>query len=222
MKVILLSDVASLGTRGTVVNVADGYANNFLFPRKLAAHATDGALKTLEQQNKARARRQEEEVSNAKEVAEQLEQTVLKVTAKAGGNGRLFGTVTNANVAEAIQAGDLVDLIATFTAQPVVTGNQPAGPPVIATQRVLQDVLVLQMGPWPSEGAKNQNNGQVVVATMQLNEQDALVLKYTQENASGFALALRPANDHDLANPEPVTLEYINKRFGYKLPIAGQ
>ncbi|GAC1447301.1 MAG: 50S ribosomal protein L9 [Vulcanimicrobiaceae bacterium] len=103
MKVLLLSDVASLGKRGTVVNVADGYANNFLFPRKLAAYATDGGLKMLEQQNKARARRQEEEVSNAKEVAEQLEQTVLKVTAKAGGNGRLFGTVTNANVAEAIQ-----------------------------------------------------------------------------------------------------------------------
>jgi len=104
MKVILISDVATLGKRGAVVNVADGYANNFLFPRKLATVATDGALKVLEEQNKARARRQEEEVSNAKEVAEQLEQIVLKVTAKAGGNGRLFGTVTNANVAEAIQA----------------------------------------------------------------------------------------------------------------------
>ncbi len=104
MKLILLSDVASLGKRGTVVNVADGYANNFLIPRKLATFATDGALKTLEQQNKAKQRRQEEEVANAKDVAVALEQTVLKVTAKAGGNGRLFGTITNANVAEAIQA----------------------------------------------------------------------------------------------------------------------
>jgi len=103
MKVILLSDVASLGKRGTVVNVADGYANNFLFPRNLAASASGGALKVLEEQNRAKQRRQAEEVSNAKEVAEQLEQTVLTVTAKAGGNGRLFGTVTNAHVSDAIQ-----------------------------------------------------------------------------------------------------------------------
>ncbi|MFN2460909.1 MAG: 50S ribosomal protein L9 [Candidatus Velthaea sp.] len=103
MKVILLNDVTSLGKRGTVVNVADGYANNYLFRRNLAVPASNGALKTLEQQNKAKQRRQLEEVSNAKEVAEQLEQTVLLVKAKAGGNGRLFGTVTNANVADAIQ-----------------------------------------------------------------------------------------------------------------------
>lgn len=104
MKLILVSDVASLGKRGAVVNVADGYANNFLIPRKLGVPASAGALKTLEEQNKAKAKRQDEEVANAREVAETLEQTVLKVTAKAGGNGRLFGTVTNANVAEAIHA----------------------------------------------------------------------------------------------------------------------
>jgi large subunit ribosomal protein L9 len=102
MKVILLSDVASLGKRGAVVNVADGYANNFLFPRKLAAVASDGALKVLEEQNKAKARKEAEQVANAHEVAQQLEATTLRVTAKAGGNGRLFGTITNANVAEAI------------------------------------------------------------------------------------------------------------------------
>ncbi|MGB8266641.1 MAG: 50S ribosomal protein L9 [Candidatus Velthaea sp.] len=102
MKVILLSDVPALGKRGAVVNVADGYANNFLFPRKLAVTASEGALKTLEQQNKAKARKQADEVANAHEVAQQLEATTLKVTARAGGNGRLFGTVTNANVAAAI------------------------------------------------------------------------------------------------------------------------
>ncbi len=104
MKVILLDDVATLGKRGSVVNVKDGYANNFLFPRDLAAEASGGALKMLEQQNRAKQRRQAEEVANAKEVAEQLEQLVLKVSAKAGGNGRLFGTVTNAQVADAIHA----------------------------------------------------------------------------------------------------------------------
>ncbi len=104
MKVILLDDVASLGKRGAVVNVADGYANNYLFRRDLAAEASGGALKMLEQQNRAKQRRQAEEVANAREVAEQLEAMVLKVGAKAGGNGRLFGTVTNAQVADAIHA----------------------------------------------------------------------------------------------------------------------
>jgi large subunit ribosomal protein L9 len=102
MKVILLADVATLGKRGAVANVADGYANNYLFPRKLAVPASDGALKMLEQQNQAKARRKAEEVANAQEVAQQLEAMVLRVSAKAGGNGRLFGAVTNANVADAI------------------------------------------------------------------------------------------------------------------------
>ena len=104
MKVILLDDVASLGKRGAVVNVADGFANNYLFPRDLAAEASGGALKMLEQQNRAKQRRHAEEVANAREVAEQLERMVLKVSAKAGGNGRLFGTVTNSQVADAIHA----------------------------------------------------------------------------------------------------------------------
>jgi large subunit ribosomal protein L9 len=104
MRVILLNDVKTLGKRGDVANVADGYANNFLFPRKLATLATPGAIKQLEQQNNAKARRQAEEVANAQDVATQLEELTLEIPAKAGGNGRLFGTVTNANVAEAIEA----------------------------------------------------------------------------------------------------------------------
>ncbi len=104
MKVILLSDVKALGKRGDVADVADGYANNFLLPRKLATTATAGAIKQLEQQNNAKARRQAEEVANAQDVATQLGELTLEIAAKAGGNGRLFGTVTNANVAEAIQA----------------------------------------------------------------------------------------------------------------------
>jgi large subunit ribosomal protein L9 len=104
MKVILLGDVKTLGKRGDVATVADGYANNFLLPRKLATPATPGAIKQLEQQNNAKARRQAEEVANAQDVATQLEELTLEIPAKAGGNGRLFGTVTNANVAEAIEA----------------------------------------------------------------------------------------------------------------------
>jgi large subunit ribosomal protein L9 len=104
MKIILISDVKPLGKRGDVAEVADGYANNFLLPRKLATVATPGAIKQLEQQNNAKKRRQAEEVANAQDVATQLEGLTLDIPAKAGGNGRLFGTVTNANVADAIAA----------------------------------------------------------------------------------------------------------------------
>ena len=104
MKLILLSDVKPLGKRGDVATVADGYANNFLLPRKLATAATPGAIKQLEQQTNAKKRRQAEEVANAQDVATQLEELTLEIAAKAGGNGRLFGTVTNANVADAIAA----------------------------------------------------------------------------------------------------------------------
>jgi large subunit ribosomal protein L9 len=102
MKIILLSDVKSLGTTGTVLEVADGYARNFLLPRGLAAEASKGSLALLEQQRKAKARRDAEAVANAEALGKQLEGLLLSVPAKAGGNGRLFGAVTNGDVAAAI------------------------------------------------------------------------------------------------------------------------
>ena len=111
MKVILTGDVKPLGTRGAVVDVKDGYANNYLFPQKLAVVASPGAMKQLEQQQNAKKRKQAEEVANAQDVAAQLEDAVIRVAAKAGGNGRLFGTVTNAQVADALheQLGITID-----------------------------------------------------------------------------------------------------------------
>ena len=111
MKVILTGDVKPLGTRGTLVDVKDGYANNYLLPHKLAVVATPGAMKQLEQQQHAKKRKQAEEVANAQDVATQLEETIIKVAAKAGGNGRLFGTITNAQVADALhqQIGVTID-----------------------------------------------------------------------------------------------------------------
>jgi large subunit ribosomal protein L9 len=99
-----MSDVKSLGTIGTVVEVADGYARNFLLPRGLAAEASKGSLALLEQQRKAKARRDAEAVADAEALGKQLEGLQLSVPAKAGGNGRLFGAITNANVADAIHA----------------------------------------------------------------------------------------------------------------------
>jgi Flp pilus assembly protein CpaB len=128
----------------------------------------------------------------------------------------------NSNVANAIQAGDRVDILATFTAQPPATANQGSGPPLITSHHLMQDVLILQIGPWPSPDANAQSANEKTVITLQMNEQDALVLKYALENSNGLTLVLRPANETELANPEPVTLEYINKRFGYKFPLGGQ
>jgi Flp pilus assembly protein CpaB len=127
----------------------------------------------------------------------------------------------NTNVAEAIQAGDRVDLIVTFTLQPI-TGTQTAGVPVILTQRLLQDVLVLQVGPWPRPGAAAQQSATTTVLTFQLKEQDALVVKYAQLNASDLTLVLRPANDHKLVDPTPVTIEYLRDRFGFATPVPGR
>ncbi|MGA3038230.1 MAG: 50S ribosomal protein L9 [Vulcanimicrobiaceae bacterium] len=103
MRVILLSDVKALGKRGTVVEVAEGYANNFLIPKKLAAEASAGALASLEQQNKAKAKRQAEDLAQSQELARIIESKPLSLPARAGGNGKLFGTITNAQIAEAIQ-----------------------------------------------------------------------------------------------------------------------
>jgi large subunit ribosomal protein L9 len=104
MKVILMNDVKTLGTAGAVVDVADGYARNFLFPKGLAAEASTGAIALLEQQRRAESRREAEAQADAENLAELLASKQILVSAKSGGNGRLFGTVTNAQVAEAISA----------------------------------------------------------------------------------------------------------------------
>lgn len=103
MRVILLNDVKSLGKAGTIVEVAEGYANNYLIPKKIAAEASAGAMATLEQQKKAKAKRQAEDLAQAQEIAKLIESKPLSVPARAGGNGKLFGTITNAQIADAIQ-----------------------------------------------------------------------------------------------------------------------
>ncbi|MGB8518831.1 MAG: 50S ribosomal protein L9 [Candidatus Tumulicola sp.] len=102
MKLILLADVTSLGKGGDVVEVAEGYARNFLLPRKLATEADKGALARLGSQRKAQLRRDAQLLDDARALAARLEAAKLAVKAKAGGNGKLFGAVTNADVASAI------------------------------------------------------------------------------------------------------------------------
>ena len=102
MKLILLADVKPLGKKGEVVDVAEGYARNYLLPRKLATEADKGALARLGSQQKALEKREAQVLADAKALAARLEAAKVAVKAKAGGNGKLFGAVTNADVASAI------------------------------------------------------------------------------------------------------------------------
>lgn len=111
MKVILAADVEKLGHKGDVVTVADGYARNFLVPKGLAMTASKGALKQAEQMRRAR----EEETRKAKDAAAAKVATLgaspVYISARAGEEGKLFGSVTNSDVARAIveQLGEEVD-----------------------------------------------------------------------------------------------------------------
>jgi len=103
VKVILRKDVAALGDTGEVVAVKNGYANNYLIPQGIAIRATQGTLKALETEKKQQAKKVELLRKHAREVARNIEQLALKVYAKAGESGKLFGTVTSADIAEALK-----------------------------------------------------------------------------------------------------------------------
>ena len=102
MKVILTQDVKSLGKKGELVNASDGYARNFLFPRKLAVEANAQAMNELKNRESAEKYRLETELKNAKEVAAKINGKTVKLTAKAGQGGKIFGSVTAKEVAESI------------------------------------------------------------------------------------------------------------------------
>jgi large subunit ribosomal protein L9 len=104
VKIILRKDVATLGDAGEVVTVKNGYANNYLIPQGYAIRATEGTLKALETEKKQQARKIELQRTNARELAAKIEQMTLKVLAKAGESGKLFGTVTAGDIAEALKA----------------------------------------------------------------------------------------------------------------------
>jgi large subunit ribosomal protein L9 len=103
VKIILRKDVVSLGDAGDVVSVKNGYANNYLIPQGMAIRATDGTIKALETEKKQQARKIELQRKNARDLAAKLEQITLKVHAKAGESGKLFGTVTAADIADALK-----------------------------------------------------------------------------------------------------------------------
>ena len=104
MKVILLQDIKGKGKKGQMIEMSDGYARNYLLPRKLAVEATTDAVNTMRMNDKAAAERAAKERAEALEVSHKLRDMILTVTAKGGGAGRLFGSVTNQEIADALKA----------------------------------------------------------------------------------------------------------------------
>ena len=110
MKVILLQDVKTKGKKGQMIEVSDGYARNFMLPRKLAIEATADAVNTMRMNDKATQERIAREKAEAMEISKKLREMTVTVSAKGGGNGKLFGSVTNQEVAEALKAASGITL----------------------------------------------------------------------------------------------------------------
>ena len=104
MKVILLQDVKGQGKKGEMLNVSDGYARNFLFPRKLAMEATTDAINAKNIQDAAARRREAEERKAADELRKKLKEMPVRLQAKAGTGGRLFGSITTKEISEGLKA----------------------------------------------------------------------------------------------------------------------
>jgi large subunit ribosomal protein L9 len=110
MEIILIQDVANLGYKNDIVKVKDGYGRNYLIPNKLAIIASESNRKQLAENMKQQARKMAEALANAQKLAEQLAMTPVTVAVKANEDGKIFGTVTTANIAEALeQAGMNID-----------------------------------------------------------------------------------------------------------------
>ena len=104
MKVVLLSDVKGQGKKGQVVNVSDGYARNFLFPKNLATPADNQIMNELKGKEEARLRQIELEKQAARDTAEKLKNVTVKIKAQAGADGRIYGSVTSKEIAEQLAA----------------------------------------------------------------------------------------------------------------------
>lgn len=111
MKVILLADVKGVGKKGQEVNASDGYAKNFLIPRKLGIEANASNLNDLKLKKQSDDKRKAEELEAAKKTKELLEAKEIKIAVKSGENGKLFGSVTNKEIAQALEdaAGVKID-----------------------------------------------------------------------------------------------------------------
>jgi len=110
MKVILKQDVKGLGKKEDMVDVSDGYARNFLLPRGLAVEATQTNLNIMKTKKEAEKTKKEREIAAAKVLAEKLRQTTVIIKAKAGDNGKLFGSITSKDISEKLKSDYNIDV----------------------------------------------------------------------------------------------------------------
>ena len=110
MKVILQQDVKGQGKKGQLVEVSEGYGRNFLLPRKLAIEATTDAINTLNLKEKARKAEEARQKAEAEEISKKLKDCPVKLTAKAGNGGKLFGAVTTKEIAEGLKKQHNIDI----------------------------------------------------------------------------------------------------------------
>lgn len=104
MKVILLKDVKELGKKGELVEAKDGYARNFLFPRKLAEEANNANMKEMKEKDESKKLKKQQELNDAKELAKKIEETKVVIKTKSGDGGRLFGSITTKDIAEILKS----------------------------------------------------------------------------------------------------------------------
>ena len=117
MKVVLLADVKGVGKKGELINASDGYARNFLLPRKLAKEANAQAMNELKNAEASKAYKIKTETEEAQRAAAALEGKTVKITAKAGVNGKLFGSVTSKEISDALKAQHSIDIAKTKIVQ---------------------------------------------------------------------------------------------------------
>jgi large subunit ribosomal protein L9 len=110
MKVILLADVKGVGKKDQIINASEGYANNFLLPRKLAVEANAGNVKKLDNEKKAVETQRQEELEAARELCTKLEAETVVIKVKLGSNGKLFGSVTNKEIGAALKSQSTLDI----------------------------------------------------------------------------------------------------------------
>lgn len=110
MKVILKEDVKGLGKKEQMVEASDGYARNFLFPKGLAVEATASNVNIMKTKKEAEAHKKEKEIAQAKELANKIKSITVTIKVKAGENGKLFGSITSKDVAEALKTQHKLDI----------------------------------------------------------------------------------------------------------------
>lgn len=110
MKVILLQDVKKLGKKGDVVNTSDGYARNFLFPRKLAIEANDSNMHVLNNKKEAERRQKTAEIEEAQKLAKEIQGKEILIKVKTGEQGRLFGSITGKDISEELKKKFNIDI----------------------------------------------------------------------------------------------------------------